>query len=247
MLTDKIALVTGGSRGIGRAICLDLAAHGALVAVNYYRNAEAAAETVRLIADAGGTAAAFQADVADFTAAQQLIDGVIAQFGRLDILVNNAGITDDSLLPRMDEAQWDAVIDTNLKSVFNCCRAAVRPLMRQKTGGRIINVSSIAGVMGTPAQTNYSASKAGIHGFTRALAKEVGPRQVTVNAVAPGLIPTDLTAAISTQAQEWVLRNAPLRRLGRPEEVAAAVTFLASDRAAYITGTILRVDGGLTS
>lgn len=243
----KVALVTGGSRGIGRAICLDLAADGVHIAVNYHREQKAADETVSLITQQGGSALAFQADVSDFMAAQTLVDKVIVQFGRIDILVNNAGITQDTLLPRMSELQWDSVIDTNLKSVFNCCRAAVRPMLRQKSGGRIINVSSVAGLTGTPSQTNYSASKAGIHGFTLALAKEVGARQITVNAVAPGLIPTDLTATVTDQAKQWVLENAPLKRLGTPKEVAAAVTFLASDRASYITGTILRVDGGLAS
>lgn len=245
MLTGKVAIVTGGSRGIGRAIALDLAAHGAKVVVNYNSSAAAAEAVVDEIAAAGGEGLAVQADVAHFDAAQELIKATTATFGQLDIVVNNAGTTRDTLLLMMKEEQWDQVINTNLKSVFNVCKAAARPMVRRKAGGRIINISSVSGLVGLPGQTNYSASKAGMIGFTKALAKELGQRQITVNAVAPGFIPTDLTADLPEEQVRWIMENTPLQRMGEPAEVAHLVTFLASDKAAYITGEVIRVDGGI--
>jgi 3-oxoacyl-[acyl-carrier protein] reductase len=244
-LQERVAIVTGASRGIGRAVALELAAQGARVVVNHRASLEQAEEVVDLICSAGGTASAVAADVSDLEQAQSLIKETIAQYGGVDILVNNAGTTRDTLLMQMKEAEWDAVIDTNLKSVFNCCKAAIRPMLRARRGGRIINISSVSGLAGQIGQANYSASKAGIIGFTYALAKEVGSRQITVNAVAPGYVPTVLTSDLSQDVQDAILNMTPLGRFGKPEEIANAVAFLASDRASYITGVTLRVDGGL--
>lgn len=245
LLEGKVAIVTGGSRGIGRAIATDLAAHGAKVVVNYHSSATAAEEVVGAIQGAGGEALAVQADVSAFEAAQTLVKATLDAFGQLDIVVNNAGTTRDTLLMMMKEEQWDAVINTNLKSVFNVSKAAVRPMIRRKAGGRIINISSVSGLVGLPGQTNYSASKAGIIGFTKALAKELGTRQITANAVAPGFIPTDLTAELPEEQIKWIMENTPLQRMGDPVEIAYLVTFLASDKAAFITGEVIRVDGGI--
>ncbi len=245
MLTGKVAIVTGGSRGIGRAIAEDLAANGAKVVVNYNSNATAAEEVVSAIKATGGDALAVQANVADFEQAQQLIKATTDAFGQVDILVNNAGTTRDTLLMLMKEDQWDEVLDINLKSVFNCCKAVARPMIRGKRGGRIINITSVSGLVGLPGQTNYSASKAGMIGFTKAFAKEVGSRGITVNAIAPGFVPTDLTADLPEDMVKWATENTPLGRMGKPEEVAHAVTFLASDNASYITGEVIRVDGGI--
>ena len=244
-LQDKVAVVTGASRGIGRAIALELGRQGARVVVNHRTSPDQAAETVDLIVAAGGEAIAIAADVSRFDQAHSLIEGAIAALGGIDILVNNAGTTRDVLLMQMTEADWDAVIDTNLKSVFNCCKAAIRPMLRARKGGRIINISSVAGLVGQVGQVNYAASKAGMIGFTYALAKEVASRQITVNAIAPTVTPTDLTAHLSQPMLDGIRELTPLGRLGRPEDVAHAVAFLASDRAAYITGVTLRVDGGL--
>ena len=243
-LEDKVAVVTGASRGIGRAIALELARRGACVVVNYNRSGEAAADVVTGIEAAGGQAIAVQADVSDFEQATGLIQAALDRFGRLDILVNNAGTTRDQLLMLMKEGDWDDVLRINLKSVFNCCKAAARPMVRQRQG-RIINISSVSGIAGQGGQTNYAASKAGIIGFTKSLAKELGPRSITVNAVAPGFIPTDLTADLSEELKQKAVEATPLRRMGRPEEIAYAVAFLASDEAAFITGEVLTVDGGL--
>jgi len=243
-LDGKIAVVTGGARGIGRGIALELARRGARVVVNYHSRADAAEEVVQLIKQAGGDAIAAQADVSQAGAASQLIKAALDFGGRLDILVNNAGTTRDMLLAMMSESDWDTVITTNLKSAYNCSKAALKPMMRQKYG-RIINITSVAGIAGNAGQTNYSASKAGLIGFTKALAKEVGPRQITVNAVAPGFIPTDLTSALPKDLLDAAVKLTPLGRLGAIEDVAYAVAFLASDEAAYITGQVLTVDGGM--
>jgi 3-oxoacyl-[acyl-carrier protein] reductase len=247
LLEGKVALVTGASRGIGRAIAEALAAQGAHVVVNYHRSADAAAEVVRTIEERGGTAVAFQADVSDFAAAQGLVGSVLESFGQLDILVNNAGTTQDTLLLTMKEEQWDHVINTNLKSVFNCCKAAARPMVRRKQGGRIINISSVSGIVGQAGQANYAASKAGIIGFTKSLAKELGSRNITVNAVAPGFVLTDLTAALPDELVQQTLTYIPLGRWGEVIEIARVVVFLASDDASYITGQVIAVDGGIAT
>lgn len=245
LLVGKVAIVTGASRGIGRAVVEELAANGATVVVNYNSSEEAALEVVAAIEDAGGTAMAVQADVSDFAAAQTLAKRTLDTFGQIDILVNNAGTTRDTLLLLMKENDWDVVLDTNLKSVFNCCKAVARPMIRRKRGGRIINVSSVVGLVGQAGQVNYAASKAGIVGFTKSLAKELGSRAITVNAIAPGFFPTALTEVLPEEMVQKVIELIPLGRLGELEEVAHLVTFLASDKATYITGEVIKVDGGL--
>lgn len=245
LLAGKVAVVTGASRGIGSVIARDLAAHGAKVVINYNASAGAAEEVVAAIQADGGEATAVQANVADFDAAQGLIKTAVDTYGQIDILVNNAGTTRDTLLLTMKEADWDTVIETNLKSVFNCCKAAVRPMVRRKQGGRIINISSVVGVVGQAGQANYAASKAGVIGFTKSLAREVASRSITVNAVAPGFFLTALTDVLPEEMKKQSLSLIPLGRWGELQEVAHMVTFLASDKAAYITGQVINVDGGI--
>ncbi len=244
MLEGKIAIVTGASRGIGAAIAIDLAANGATVVVNHRDSAAGADEVVRTICDAGGKAVAVQADVSVMADAQRLIKETVDRFGRVDILVNNAGTTRDMLLMMMSEDDWDVVLRTNLKSAYNCSKAALRPMFKQR-GGRIINIASVVGLAGQAGQSNYAASKAGLIGFKKALAKEVGARNVTMNAVAPGFVPTALTSVLTEEQKTAAIAATPLGRFAKPEEIAYAVTFLASDRAAFITGQVLSVDGGL--
>lgn len=243
-LEGKVAIVTGSSRGIGRAVATELAARGAAVVVNYLNSAAAAAEVAAEIQTAGGIAQVHQADVSDFKAAQGLVKFATDTFEGLDILVNNAGITRDKLIMMMTEEDWDIVQDTNLKSTFNCSKAAVRYMMRKRYG-RIINITSIAGQMGNPGQTNYSASKAGQIGFTKALAREIGSRNITVNAIAAGYVETDIWEGVPEEAKQMVLSMVPLGRKGEAQEIADAVAFLASDQASYITGQILGIDGGV--
>jgi 3-oxoacyl-[acyl-carrier protein] reductase len=243
-LKERVAIVTGGSRGIGRSVALEMAVRGASVVVNYNTSPGRAEEVVQQIEAGGGKAAAFQADVSNFEAAGSLIKFAVETFGDLHILVNNAGITRDMVIMMMPEADWDAVIDTNLKSTFNCSKAAVRHMMRRRYG-RIINIASVAGQMGNPGQTNYSASKGGQIAFTKALAREVAARNITVNAIAPGFVKTEILDAMPEGTLEEALKLVPLARTGKPEEIGYAVAFLASDQAAYITGQVLGVDGGM--
>jgi 3-oxoacyl-[acyl-carrier protein] reductase len=243
-LTGRVAVVTGASRGIGRAIAIKLASLGAKVVVNYRSNQAAAEEVVQQIQGMGGEAIAVQADVSNYEEAQRLIQSALDHFGRLDILVNNAGTTRDALLVRMSEEDWDVVINTNLKGAFNCTKAAQRTMIKQRYG-RIVNITSIAGLAGNPGQANYAAAKAGLVGFTKAVAKELGSRNITVNAVAPGYVPTDLTATLPPELVAKGIEMTPLGRPGTPEDIANAVAFLVSDEASYITGQVLSVDGGL--
>ena len=244
-LTGKVALVTGASRGIGRACAIKLASLGAKVVVNYNKSASAADEVVAEIKRNGGEAIAAQGDVSQFAAAQNVVKATSDAFGRIDILVNNAGTTRDNLLALMKEEDFDVIVAQDLKSVFNCSKAALRQMMKQKYG-RIVNMTSIAGVVGNPGQTNYSAAKAGVIGFTKAMAKEYGSKNIAVNAVAPGYIPTDLTNALPQEIKDGIVKLTALGRMGTAEEVANVVAFLASDEASYITGQVVSVDGGLT-
>ncbi|MDF1500477.1 MAG: 3-oxoacyl-[acyl-carrier-protein] reductase [Anaerolineales bacterium] len=241
---DKVVIVTGASRGIGRAIALEFGSLGARVVVNYNSSADSADEVVQAVKEFGSDAIALQADVSDFDEARNLIQQGIEHFGELHILVNNAGITRDGLIMTMSEDDWDAVAATNLKSTFNCSKAAIRHMMRKRYG-RIINITSISGKMGNAGQTNYSASKAGQIGFTKALAREVASRKITVNAVAPGFIETNIWETVPEDIQAGLIDIIPLGRIGAPQEVAKAVAFLASDEASYITGHVLNVDGGM--
>lgn len=243
-LSGKVALVTGASRGIGRQIAVTLAAYGAEVIVNYNGSAQKAEEVVKEIEENGGTAKAVQCNVAEYDRAQELISEIVKKHGRLDILVNNAGITRDNLIMKMSEDDFDAVVSTNLKGAFNCTKHIARQMLKQK-GGRIINITSVSGVMGNAGQANYCASKAGVIGLTKSVARELGSRGITVNAVAPGFIVTEMTDVLPDSVKEAMGDQIPLKKFGETKDVAEAVAFLASDEAKYITGQVLHVDGGM--
>ncbi|MGN1145498.1 MAG: 3-oxoacyl-[acyl-carrier-protein] reductase [Acetatifactor sp.] len=244
MLSGKVALVTGASRGIGREIALTLAGYGATVIVNYNGSKEKAEQVVEEIAAQGGCAEAVQCSVADFNACGEMIQNMLAKYGHIHILVNNAGITKDNLVMKISEEDFDAVLDTNLKGTFCTIKHMYRAFLKQKSG-RIINLASVSGLLGNAGQANYSASKAGIIGLTKSVARELASRGITVNAVAPGYIDTDMTQAMTDTAKEAVLSQIPLKRAGSPKDIAEMVAFLASDKASYITGQVISVDGGM--
>ena len=247
MATDgerQVVIVTGASRGIGRAVAVRFGRDGAAVLVNYRGGEEAAQETARVITEAGGAAVLVQGDVSARDDADRLIETAVQQFGKVDVLVNNAGITRDQLLMRMTDDDWNAVLDTNLKGAFHTTRAVLRPMLRKRSG-RIINIASVVGLVGNAGQGNYAAAKAGLIGFTKSIAREVASRSITVNAVAPGYIETDMTDALPENVKAQILAQVPLGRLGAPNDVAEVVAFLASPGAAYMTGNVLRVDGGM--
>lgn len=244
MLNTKVAVVTGASRGIGRAIACALAAEGTFVVINYNGSRDCAFQVKQEIEEAGGKAEIFQCDVSDFSACEAFFKEVIAQYGRVDILVNNAGITKDGLLMRMSEDDFDVVLNTNLKGTFHCTRFVARQMLKQKSG-RIINMASVSGVLGNAGQANYSASKAGVIGLTKSTARELASRGITVNAIAPGFIHTEMTAVLSDALKEQAVSQIPMGTFGEAEDVAQAVVFLASDQARYITGQVLCVDGGM--
>ncbi|WP_281725842.1 3-oxoacyl-[acyl-carrier-protein] reductase [Lachnoclostridium phocaeense] len=244
MLDGKIAVVTGASRGIGRAIALELASRGAFVVVNYNGSKDRAEEVKKEIEAAGGKAEVYQCNVSDFEKCQAFIQDVIKTYGRLDILVNNAGITRDGLLMKMSETDFDSVIETNLKGTFNTIRFASRQMLKQRSG-RIINMSSVVGIAGNAGQANYASSKAGVIGLTRAVARELASRGITVNAIAPGFIETEMTEVLSDAVKEASVAQIPLGRFGKPEDIAKTAAFLASDDAGYITGQVIQVDGGM--
>jgi len=241
---NRTVVVTGGSRGIGRAVCLALAGPDTRIFFNYTSPGPAPGETEKLVAEAGGTASAVRVDVASEEEVANFFKTIVKETGRIDVLVNNAGIVRDGLLVRMKTKDWDDVINTNLKGTFNCMKAAARTMMKQRHG-RIINISSIVGVTGNPGQVNYVSSKAGIIGLTKATAKELAPRGITVNAVAPGYVETDMTASLPDKAKEALIEPIPLGRAGKPEDVANVVAFLASEKASYITGQVVHVSGGM--
>lgn len=243
-LKGKVALVTGGSRGIGRAVCIGLAGKGAHVYINYVSGSAAAEETKRLIEEAGGTGETIGFDIADANQVQDCLKKIISEAGSIDVLVNNAGITRDGLIARMKEEDWDAVLTTNLKGAFLCTKAASKAMMK-KRWGRIINITSVIGFSGNGGQANYASAKAGLVGLAKSLAREYASREITVNCVAPGYIQTDMTAALNAEAQEKIQSEIPMGTLGTPEDVAAAVVFLASDEARYITGQTIHVNGGM--
>jgi 3-oxoacyl-[acyl-carrier protein] reductase len=243
-VAKKVAFVTGASRGIGRAIALNLAAEGADVAFTYRSSAAQAEELRKELESMGVRSLCFACDAADFEETHKVVEAVIKEWGQLDIVVNNAGITRDNLLMRMTEAAFDEVIANNLKSVFNVTKAVQRQLLKQRSGS-IINISSVVGISGNPGQANYAASKAGIHGFTRSVAKELGSRNIRCNAIAPGFIETEMTQELDASQKELWLQTIPLKRGGRPEEVAQLVTFLGSDKSAYITGQVISICGGM--
>lgn len=244
MLENHVALVTGAGRGIGKAIALALADEGAFVVVNYNGSEARAMETVSQIQEKGGRAEAIRCNVADFAACREMVEGIISHHGRLDILVNNAGITRDNLLMKMSEEEFDAVIATNLKGAFNCTRHVARQMLKQKSG-RIINMSSVSGVLGNAGQANYCASKAGLIGLTKSVARELASRGITVNAVAPGFIDTEMTQVLSETVKNAAAEQIPMKHFGTTKDIAAAVAFLASEEAGYITGQVISVDGGM--
>uniref|UniRef100_UPI0040568509 3-oxoacyl-[acyl-carrier-protein] reductase n=1 Tax=Acetatifactor sp. TaxID=1872090 RepID=UPI0040568509 len=244
MLTGKVAVVTGASRGIGRAVALKMAEAGATVVINYNGSADRAESVRKEITEMGGTASIYQCNVADFAVCEKFIQDVIAQYGRIDILVNNAGITRDGLLMKMSEEDFDQVLNTNLKGCFNCIRFVSRQMLKQK-GGHIINMSSVSGVMGNAGQANYSASKAGVIGLTKAAARELASRHITVNAIAPGFIETDMTNVLSDNVKAEAVKQIPLGAFGKTDDIANLAVFLASEQAAYITGQVIHVDGGM--
>lgn len=244
LLEGKTAIVTGGSRGIGRAISQALAGEGANIAVVYAGNTAAADDTVQAITSAGGNAIALQCNVADAAAVDAMIAAVKEKFGKIDILVNNAGITHDNLVMRMKEEDWQTVMDTNLTGVFHCTKAVSKLMMKQRQGA-IVNITSVVGLTGNAGQANYAAAKAGVVGFTKSIAKELASRNIRCNAIAPGCIATDMTAVLGDAAIDEMIKAIPLGRIAKPEEVAKAVLFLASDCASYITGQVLNVDGGM--
>ena len=244
LLENKIAVVTGAGRGIGRGIALALAREGAMVVVNYNGSKERAEEVVRTIEEAGGKAAAIQCNISDFEAAKEFFANVVKEYGRIDILVNNAGITKDNLMMKMSEEEFQSVIQTNLAGTFHGVKFVTRPMMKQRQG-RIINIASVSGVIGNMGQANYSASKAGVIGLTKAAAKELASRNITVNAVAPGFVATEMTDVLSDSVKEAAVATIPLGRFGEVEDIAEAVVFLASDKAKYITGQVICVDGGI--
>ncbi|MCM1282920.1 MAG: 3-oxoacyl-[acyl-carrier-protein] reductase [Muribaculaceae bacterium] len=245
MLTGKNALVTGAGRGIGRAIAMELAAQGAYVIINYNGSEAAAGETLAAVRESGGEGEIYQCNVADFAACGAMVDDLVKRLAHVDILVNNAGITKDGLLMKMSEEDFDAVIGTNLKGCYNTIRHLSRYFLKQRSG-KIINISSVSGILGNAGQANYSASKAGVIGLTKAVAKELASRGICVNAVAPGYVETDMTGVLSDSVREKLLGQIPLGRPGKPEDIARAVAFLASENADYITGQVLSVDGGMT-
>lgn len=244
MLKGKVAVVTGASRGIGRQTAVTLAKYGAAVIVNYCGSKDKAEDVVREITEAGGCASAYQGDVSDFEVAKEMMTTVKKEFGAIDILVNNAGITKDNLILKMSEEEFDKVIEVNLKGAFNCMKHVSRIMLKQRSG-HIINMSSVSGVMGNPGQVNYCASKAGIIGMTKSLARELGSRGITVNAIAPGFIETEMTDVLPDDVKEGLLTTIPLKRMGKTEDIAETVAFLASDKASYITGQTISVDGGM--
>lgn len=244
LLQDKVALITGGSRGIGAAIAQTFADHGANIAFTYLSSEEKAKAVETSLEEKGVKAKAYKSDASSFEQAETLVAAVTEDFGQIDILINNAGITRDTLLLRMKEEQWDQVINTNLKSVFNLTKQILRPMMKARNGS-IINISSIVGVIGNPGQSNYAASKAGIIGFSKSIAKEVGSRNIRCNAIAPGFIETDMTHVLDEKTKDAFLSNIAMKRLGKSEEIANACLFLASDLSSYVSGQVLCVDGGM--
>jgi len=240
----KVALITGSSRGIGKSIAKDLASKGAFVIINYASNEKAAQSVKDEIESKGGKCEIRGFDVSSYSQVNDEIDSIVKDHGELNFLVNNAGITRDTLLMRMKEEDWDAVINVNLKGVFNCTKAASKYMVKQKSG-RIVNISSVVGEMGNPGQSNYSATKAGIIGFTKSVSRELASRNITVNSIAPGFIETDITSGLSDKVKEYYLGQIPLRRFGSPEDVSGVVSFLLSDAASYITGEVIRVNGGM--